>query len=95
MPAILYKQDTNKFCIIDPNNANNDIAGGSKNTPTILKTFSNAYKDMQERVSELHALPIEQRRGRSILSTILGGNYSSFYAQRERLRMCYQSMVES
>ncbi len=84
-----FERSLEKLSIIDPNNSENDIAGGSKNTPNILKAFSEAYRELQWRMAELHATPIEQRRGESILGAILAGNYSSFEIQRERLWQCY------
>jgi non-canonical poly(A) RNA polymerase PAPD5/7 len=87
--------DREKLSIVDPNNETNDIAGGSKNTPKILEAFSRAFRNLQNRMSELHWMPIDQRRGQSILGVILGGNYSSFDIQREHLRKCYESSVKS
>jgi non-canonical poly(A) RNA polymerase PAPD5/7 len=87
--------DREKLSIVDPNNDENDIAGGSKNTPKILEAFSRAFRDLQNRMSELHSMPIDQRQGQSILGVILGGNYSSFDIQREHLRSCYQSSAKS
>lgn len=75
-----------RFAIVDPNNSGNDIAGGAKNTATIQKAFSDAFNALQTRMKELEALPIEERRGQSILGVILGGDYSSFDLQREHLR---------
>ena len=87
--------DQEKLSIIDPNNNANDIAGGSSNTPKILKAFSRAFRNLQNRMGELHSMSIDQRRGQSILGVILGGNYSSFDIQREHLRKCYNSSTES
>jgi non-canonical poly(A) RNA polymerase PAPD5/7 len=87
--------DREKLSIVDPNNEANDIAGGSKNTPKILEEFSRAFRNLQNRMSELRWMPIDQRRGQSILGVILGGNYSSFDIQREHLRKCYESSVKS
>lgn len=86
--------DQEKLSIVDPNNDVNDIAGGSSNTPRILEAFSRAFRNLQNRMSELQALPIDQRRGQSILGVILGGNYSSFDIQREHLRKCYHSSTK-
>jgi hypothetical protein len=33
-------------------------------------------------------MPIEERKGRSVLGVVLGGDYGSFETQRERLRGC-------
>jgi non-canonical poly(A) RNA polymerase PAPD5/7 len=82
-----------KFCIIDPNNSLNDISGGAKNTPGIRLAFSQAYQDLQKRMYELHESPIDQRRFQSIISVIVGGNYSSFDIQRERLWEYYETLT--
>jgi non-canonical poly(A) RNA polymerase PAPD5/7 len=93
--TLVYKniQET-KLSIIDPNNPYNDIAGGSLNTATILKAFSQAYGDLSKRMGDLHYTPIAERRGKSILGAILAGNYSSFNTQRDHLRRCHQVLTE-
>jgi len=83
-------QEQEKFCIIDPNNPNNDIAGGSKNTSVIRKEFSYAYKDLTDRMADIsHS---DDRKYASILGCILGGNYSSFKLQREHLAHVYENL---
>lgn len=74
-----------KFSIIDPNNESNDIAGGSHNTFSVRKAFSQAYDDLSKCMSELNQMPIAERRNQSILGVVLGGNYSSFDIQRNHL----------
>ncbi|KAK3950281.1 hypothetical protein QBC32DRAFT_18854 [Pseudoneurospora amorphoporcata] len=72
-----------RFSIIDPNNSENDIAGGSSNTPTIAALFKQAYELLAERMAQLaHS---SDRRNASILEVILAGNYSSFRNQRAHL----------
>jgi len=90
---IVYKlnQDGPRFTIIDPNNSRNDIAGGSRNTHTIIRVFSEAFAALQQRMSALQRLPMEQRRGQSILGVILAGNYSSFDEQRRYLSHLHSS----
>ncbi|POS83513.1 hypothetical protein EPUL_004710, partial [Erysiphe pulchra] len=81
-----YKKRLDKFCIIDPNNPDNDIAGGSRNSMAIKRAFQFAYEDLRQRMIELQKkLDNNKRRPQSILSCIIGGNYSSFNLQREHL----------
>jgi non-canonical poly(A) RNA polymerase PAPD5/7 len=75
---------------MDPNNSANDISGGTGNIEVISRCFSQAYRDLQMEMAELHYASNMERRNRSILGTILGGNYSSFAEQRERLRRLYE-----
>ncbi|EGO54262.1 hypothetical protein NEUTE1DRAFT_124553 [Neurospora tetrasperma FGSC 2508] len=72
-----------RFSIIDPNNSENDIAGGSSNTGTIVALFKQAYELLAERMAQLAQSP--DRRNASILEVILAGNYSTFRNQRAHL----------
>ncbi|KAK3942624.1 hypothetical protein QBC46DRAFT_69321 [Diplogelasinospora grovesii] len=73
-----------RLSIIDPNNPENDISGGSNNTSTILTLFSEAHRLLSKRLAEL--AQSRNRRNASILEVILAGNYSSFQSQREHLQ---------
>ena len=73
-----------RLSIVDPNNTENDIAGGSKNYSRIAYMFSEAHQLLQERMRELTEQ--EDRHDASILQVILAGNYSSFRYQRDHLR---------
>ncbi len=84
-----------KFCIIDPNNDQNDIAGGSKNTETICQTFSDAFRSLQKRMSDLLYADKNDRRHQSILGCIVGGDYSSFEWQRNHLAHIYETKYRS
>lgn len=79
-------EDKPKFCIIDPNDDSNDIAGGASNTVRIQSAFSEAYNALRDRMDDLESQTIEERKGQSILGVILGGDYISFELQREHLR---------
>lgn len=78
-----------KFSIIDPNTPTNDIAGGSTNTRTILKCFSEAYDDLHARMAKLSRCSHEERKNQSLLGVIIAGNYSSFAQQRQHLKDIY------
>ena len=89
--GVPYKQGSMyKLSIIDPNNPYNDIAGGSSNTGTILKCFSDCYNELQKRMSQLQ--DSADRRNQSILCRILGGNYESFRLQREHLAHVHEKL---
>ncbi|XDG05816.1 hypothetical protein ABKA04_005431 [Annulohypoxylon sp. FPYF3050] len=78
----------NRLSIIDPNNPDNDIAGGSYNIETILKSFRDAYNAIKARMSEVvnrESLG-DDPFGDSLLGPLIGGNYACFEAQREHLR---------
>lgn len=81
--------------MIDPNNSNNDIAGGSSNTPAILDSFSKAYGDLVRRMGDLNYSGLEERKNQSILSVIVGGDYSSFKEQREHLAYLHEQLARS
>lgn len=88
----VYKANKNleKFCILDPNDSRNDIAGGSSNTATIRLCFSRAYNSLQKRMGTLQYST--DRQNQSILSCILGGNYGSFELQREHLSHLHENL---
>ncbi|AEO64470.1 uncharacterized protein THITE_2110633 [Thermothielavioides terrestris NRRL 8126] len=77
-----YK-DHNRLSIIDPNNPANDVSGGSSNVSTIMAHFARAHRELTQRMTRL--AQDENRKGKSILEVILGGNYSSFEIQRRYL----------
>lgn len=89
----VYRQtNMHRLSVIDPNNSENDIAGGSKNTPTILDSFSNAHKDLVRRMSDLNYSELDERQHQSILGAILGGDYSSFIEQRAHLARLHEHL---
>ena len=82
-----------RLSIIDPNNPNNDISGGSKNIAAIVRVFSEAHKALQDRMASLAVASPAARKKASILGVILEGNYSSFRTQRAHLRSLYENHV--
>lgn len=84
------QQNLGRLTIEDPNNPDNDISGGTKNIDLILAAFSRAFDTLQEKMFELHRAVFSERRGQSILGTILAGNYSSYDLQREHLRRVHE-----
>ncbi|KAK0628771.1 hypothetical protein B0T17DRAFT_588797 [Bombardia bombarda] len=80
--SFAYK-NYNRLSIIDPNNPENDIAGGSSNITTIVEVFSEAHSLLGKRMAELAQSP--NRQNASILEVVFAGNYSSFRYQRAHL----------
>ncbi|RYP64659.1 hypothetical protein DL771_008672 [Monosporascus sp. 5C6A] len=76
---VVYR-NLDRFSILDPNNSQNDIAGGSSNTSTIVRHFSEAHAVLRERMSTLAG-----QKG-LLLGPLLEGRYSNFTIQRDYLR---------
>lgn len=74
----------------DPNRPDNDITAGSTNVKLVFDCFSRAYQRLQRKMLELRRAESSNRQGQSILWEILGGDYSSFDVQRDRLRRAYE-----
>ncbi|KAK7744387.1 hypothetical protein SLS62_010177 [Diatrype stigma] len=97
-PGLVNKNDVSnvvyrnrdRLSILDPNNPENDISGGSANTATILKHFSQAYAVLKERMSTLAG------RNGLLLEPIFEGKYSNFQVQRDYLqRLASQGSLKS
>ncbi|KAH8202053.1 hypothetical protein TruAng_003808 [Truncatella angustata] len=82
---IIYR-NMDRLSIIDPNNPENDIAGGSANFPMIRKSFKSAYDVLQKRMTALARTENDVHGYSTILAPLLGGNYKSFRVQREYLQ---------
>jgi DNA polymerase sigma len=85
-------QNNDRLTIIDPNNPDNDISGGSHKIDTVFGCFRAAYSELQRYMSQLHKGSISTS---SILECILGGNYQPVESQRERLRQLYGTVTPS
>ncbi|KAL9012421.1 MAG: hypothetical protein Q9173_002807 [Seirophora scorigena] len=72
-----------RLAILDPNNRENDISGGSKNVGLIFDLFSGAYQEILEATRSSNSP--------SLLDWTLGGNYRSFTVQRLRLQELFNS----
>ena len=75
-------QNDTGLTIIDPNNPKNDISGGSREVHTVFEVFRKAHSQILRRMEKIRAG--KDVRG-SILECVLGGNYSAFIRQRDRL----------
>ena len=78
-----------RLSIIDPNNATNDISGGSSNTTAILSRFHDAYNDLRNRMREVASDPSKG----GILDVLMRGDYSSFRKQRAFLRQVHEKTI--
>ena len=76
-----YK-NRDRLSIIDPNNPENDISGGSSKFSSIQATFSELHAILRQRVIEATQT---SKQGFCILKDLLGGDYSSFRKQRAHL----------
>ncbi|KAI1141655.1 hypothetical protein F5Y05DRAFT_269196 [Hypoxylon sp. FL0543] len=81
---VVYR-NMDRLSILDPNNPQNDIAGGSANTATILQQFSQAHATLKSRMAEL-----SWGGDGTILEPLLAGNYSIFQLQRDHLERLSQ-----
>ena len=77
-----------RLSIIDPNNPENDISGGSKNFSNVVEAFSLAHRLLSERMLEIRDVP--EKQNASMLEVILAGNYSSFRLQRDHLQKLFE-----
>nr|POF04261.1 poly(a) rna polymerase protein 1 [Quercus suber] len=81
------KQHPNRLTIIDPNDPENDISGGSSQVGTVFSLFRQAHTAIQRRLDQIAAgEDIEL----SILECILGGNYVSILGQRQKLSILHR-----
>ncbi|KAK4553616.1 hypothetical protein LTR86_009412 [Recurvomyces mirabilis] len=81
------RQNNERLTIEDPNNAANDIAGGSHEIKTVLDCFRSAHIVLQRRLADVDAEP---ESALSILGCMWGGNYTSFMNQRQKLSVLHR-----
>ena len=79
--------------IIDPNNYDNDISGGSALIVQIFNCFADAFRELNICMSDAEDRHRTNGDVISILERIWGGNYELFEAQRARLRNVWQNMA--
>ncbi|KAK3691340.1 hypothetical protein LTR37_018701 [Vermiconidia calcicola] len=87
-----YSNQNQNLTIIDPNKADNDLSGGSRQIRAILECFSHAHAALQRRLADLNS---GKNIDDSVLGCILGGNYSSFIRQRNKLSMIHRGHAVS
>ncbi|TQV97898.1 hypothetical protein V2A60_006388 [Cordyceps javanica] len=86
--SFVYKS-TDRLSIIDPNNPENDISGGSSNAATIFASFGDAFNTLRERMKQV----AQDRSCGGILDTIMKGDYSSFRMQRGFLKRVHEQFL--
>ncbi|KAH0092792.1 hypothetical protein KCU66_g17073, partial [Aureobasidium melanogenum] len=84
-----------RLLIIDPNNYNNDISGGSSSVMKIFERFANAFRELNICMSDAEDSHKDSGDVISILERVWGGNYALFEAQRSRLRAVWQQNMAS
>ncbi|KAF2841114.1 hypothetical protein M501DRAFT_1000274 [Patellaria atrata CBS 101060] len=86
LPKARLNDNETRLSIENPNMQGSDISSGSKDVLLVFKCFSEALKGLWNRMLLLHDSDFSSRQGKSILGSILAGNYSSFIEQRKRLK---------
>ncbi|KAI1823523.1 hypothetical protein F4861DRAFT_510135 [Xylaria intraflava] len=88
-PSTVVYRNLDRLSIIDPNNPENDIAGGSSNYHTIKDRFSKAYSDLKKAMLRSTREATSGNPSGSVEDTLLypllAGNYSHFRYQRDWL----------
>ena len=87
----IYKPSYNnspRLSIEDPNNADNDISGGTREIALILRAFSDAYRRLKERMVSTAMTGKSQT---SILDAIIAANYDEYTEQRWQLRQVFDA----
>ncbi|KAK3116443.1 hypothetical protein LTR53_003169 [Teratosphaeriaceae sp. CCFEE 6253] len=88
------RQNLDRLTIVDPNNPDNDVSGGSHEIDAVLDCFKAAHAALQRRLAEVHAGK-EVEAGGSVLGCVLGGNYGAFVRQREKLSLLHRGYAVS
>lgn len=81
------KQNASGLTIADPNKPTNDISGGSRLIGDVFAVFRSAHAALAQHVAQIEAGQVFQG---SMLECILGGNYSSFMHQRNKLSLLHR-----
>ncbi|RAK99714.1 putative topoisomerase family protein TRF4 [Aspergillus ibericus CBS 121593] len=87
----IYKPSYNnspRLSIEDPNNADNDISGGTREIALIFRAFSDAYRRLKERMI---STAMSGKTQASILDAIIAANYEEYAEQRWQLRQVFDN----
>lgn len=71
--------------IIDPNRADNNISGGTSSIATIFALFAQSHATLQESLDSFAERGLKDSKF-SFLEKLIGGNFSAYDEQRQRLR---------
>jgi non-canonical poly(A) RNA polymerase PAPD5/7 len=88
MAGVYQANRTERLAIVDPNNPENDISGGTKEISMILRCFAKAYQTLKDSIQSAAMSPSGTIR--SFLGLILGGNYEAYDNQRAHLKSLYE-----
>ncbi|KAK6353148.1 hypothetical protein TWF696_005138 [Orbilia brochopaga] len=81
---------TGLLVIEDPNNPKNNISKASYKIKEVLRSFSDVYYDINEKLNELHSMPFEQRKGKSVLMPMVGNyDYTPIEEQRKVMQRVF------
>ncbi len=86
---MLIYRNLDRLSIIDPNNPENDIAGGSSNYDVIKDCFAKAYDTLQKTMTQFaNETPSasSNRIKNTLLYPLFAGNYAHFEDQRNWLQ---------
>ncbi|KAI1436561.1 hypothetical protein GGR50DRAFT_229502 [Xylaria sp. CBS 124048] len=96
-PTTVVYRNTDRLSIIDPNNSENDISGGSSNFWVIRNRFAQAYQELHTAMLRAAKPTNPNTPGdltNTLLYTLLAGNYSHFRLQRDWLyKMANKSLT--
>lgn len=87
----VYKLSFNnspRLSIEDPNNADNDVSGGTREIALIFRAFSEAYQRLKERMISTATAGQTQA---SILEAIIAANYEEYTEQRWQLKQVFDT----
>ncbi|KAI1743136.1 hypothetical protein F4680DRAFT_411081 [Xylaria scruposa] len=87
--STLVYRNLDRLSIIDPNNPENDISGGSSSFDVIKDCFAKAYDTLQKAMMQLASEPSSPSSNhvkKTLLYPLFAGNYSHFQLQRDWLR---------
>lgn len=84
------KSKPDRICILDPNNNDNDISGGSAKVMLIMQEFAKAHSALLNQMAYLERQSLANRKGASILGSVFAGDYKSFGYQRSHLRQMFE-----
>ncbi|KAL4921607.1 hypothetical protein BDW62DRAFT_113836 [Aspergillus aurantiobrunneus] len=85
----VYKANNNaRLSIEDPNNPDNDISGGTREIALIIKSFSEAFRLLKER---MESVAMSGTTNESILGTIIAANFDEYTELRWQLREVFET----
>ncbi|KAI1303833.1 hypothetical protein F5Y03DRAFT_359222 [Xylaria venustula] len=93
--TVVYR-NLDRLSIIDPNNPENDIAGGSSNYDAIADCFSRAFDTLQKTMRQLAKetpSASSDRIKNTLLYPLFAGNYSHFEDQRNWLQKLHHTTI--